>query len=153
MSQHRFALRLDTDPGEPSAEIPEARRIRRHVIVADDKPPIEGSSAKAFRGETSRWNPEELFIAALAQCHYLSFVHVATTQGIDFRDYRCEAIGVLDVDSEGHGQIVEVVLEPEVTVAPEHASAVEAAHARAHELCFIARSVSCEVTVKPRTHA
>lgn len=152
MSQHRFALRLDTDSQDSAADIPEARRVRRHVIVAEGKPPIEGSSAKAFRGEASRWNPEELLIAALAQCHYLSFVHVVTTQGIDIRGYRCEATGVLDVDSEGYGQIVEVVLEPEVTVAPEHVSAVEAAHEKAHELCFIARSVSCEVSVKPHTH-
>lgn len=153
MSRQRFALRLEANPGNDATDIPQARRVRRHTIVADGKPPIDGSSAKAFRGEASRWNPEELFIAALAQCHYLSFVHVATSQGIDILDYRCEATGVLDVDAEGYGQIVEVVLEPEVTVAAQHGAGLDAAHAKAHDLCFIARSVSCEVTVKPRTHA
>jgi organic hydroperoxide reductase OsmC/OhrA len=37
--------------------------------------PIAGSSDSTFRGDAARWNPEQLLLAALAQCHMLSYLH------------------------------------------------------------------------------
>ena len=51
------------------------------------------------------------------------------------------------------GQMTEVVLEPVVSVPAPQVDQLEALHQRAHELCFIARSVNCQVTVKPRAIA
>ncbi len=151
MPQHQFSLSLHTNPGSGHDELRPGQIARRHTIVADGKPALEGSSASIFHGEASRWNPEELLIAALAQCHYLSVVYVAATRGIEMSDYRCSARGSLEWDSSGRGQMTEVVLEPEVTVSPEHVTLMEDVHREAHDLCFIARSVSCEVTINPRT--
>ncbi|MHB1171938.1 MAG: OsmC family protein, partial [Lacisediminihabitans sp.] len=54
---------------------------REHLVSAEGKRDIEGSSDRAFRGDTDRWNPEELLLAALSQCHLLSYLHVAATNG------------------------------------------------------------------------
>ena len=150
MPTHDFSLTLQATPEVPDADIRPGQAARRHVIEAEGKPSLEGSSASVFHGEPGRWNPEELFIAALAQCHYLSVVFVAQSEGIELHDYRCEARGILEWDSTGAGQMAEVVLEPAVVVGSDDLSRMEDVHQRAHELCFIARSVNCVVTVNPR---
>src|ERR1700755_2003212 len=55
---------------------------RRHTISASGKPSIEGSSDPAFRGDASRYNPEELLVASLSACHMLSYLHVCAVAGI-----------------------------------------------------------------------
>ena len=47
---------------------------RTHEISADGKPTILGSADPAFRGDPARWNPEELLVASLSQCHMLTFL-------------------------------------------------------------------------------
>ena len=39
---------------------------RNYEIVSEDKPAIQGSADPAFRGDRSRWNPEELLVASLS---------------------------------------------------------------------------------------
>ena len=124
---------------------------RSHVLSAVHKPPLRGSSAPTFHGDQTKWNPEELFAAALAQCHYLSYVYVAGEEGLVIQDYSCTATAHLSVGPEG-GQISAVELVPEVTVAAGDEELATALHRRAHDECFIARSVACEVTVSPRVH-
>ena len=52
------------------------------LVSAEGKPPIEGSSDHAFFGDADRWNPEELLVAALSQCHMLSYLHAAAEAGV-----------------------------------------------------------------------
>ncbi len=44
---------------------------RSHEIVVEGKPLIAGSSDPAFRGDKTKYNPEELFVASLSTCHML----------------------------------------------------------------------------------
>ena len=124
---------------------------RSHVLSAEHTPPLKGSSAPTFQGDQTKWNPEELFAAALAQCHYLSYVYAAGEAGLLIHGYVCTATAHLSVSPEG-GQISAVDLVPEVTVAAGDEEIATELHTRAHDECFIARSVSCEVTVSPRVH-
>ncbi|PZF84308.1 OsmC family protein, partial [Micromonospora endophytica] len=48
---------------------------RDHDITTDGRPTIPGSSDPTFRGDPTRWNPEQLLLAALAQCHLLAYLH------------------------------------------------------------------------------
>lgn len=146
MTQHHFSLTLRATPQAPGDERTAKRLGRRHVVESEGKPPIEGSSAVAFFGEVERWNPEELFLAALAQCHYLSYLFVAERAGLVVRDYRCGAQAILEVEPSGAGQIVRVTLTPEVSVDLGMGERARQLHHEAHELCFIARSVACEVS-------
>ena len=48
------------------------RSYGRDVVVrAEGKAELAGSADVPFRGSPDRWNPEELLVAALAQCHLL----------------------------------------------------------------------------------
>lgn len=128
---------------------------RDHRIRADGKQhEIAGSSDRVFRGDADRWNPEELVIAALAQCHMLSYLHVAAVNGIVVVDYRDEATGTLRQQGDG-GQLIEATLRPVVTLAAHHDEAdarrAETLHHRASELCFIANSVNFPVTHEATT--
>ena len=118
---------------------------RDHVVHAPGKSDIAGSSDRIFHGDSDRWNPEELLIAALSQCHMLSFLHVACDAGVVVVEYRDRAEGVLELDGNGGGQMTSVTLRPEVHVVAGHGADLDALHHRAHELCFIANSVNFPV--------
>ena len=67
---------------------------RDYRISAGDKPPIEGSSDPAFRGDARRWNPEELLVASLSTCHQLWYLHLCAEAGIVVTAYHDEPSGV-----------------------------------------------------------
>ena len=123
---------------------------RELTVSAAGKHPIEGSADKPFRGDLSRWNPEELLLAALAQCHLLSYLYVAVTEGVVVTDYSDSATGTMVEDGKGGGAFTQVLLRPRVTVADSSmADAAMRAHRKANELCFIARSVNFPVLHEP----
>ena len=68
---------------------------RAHEISATGRPTIPGSSDPAFRGDPTRWNPEELLVASLSQCHMLWFLHVCAAEGVVVTDYRDRAAGTM----------------------------------------------------------
>ena len=55
---------------------------RDHEVTAPGKPALLGSSDPAFRGDRSRWNPEDLLVAALSQCHLLTYLHQCAEAGV-----------------------------------------------------------------------
>jgi organic hydroperoxide reductase OsmC/OhrA len=119
---------------------------RSHVARAEGPPPIAGSADPVFRGSPDGWNPEQMLVAALSQCHLLSYLHVAVDSAVVVTAYEDDAVGTMAEDGRGGGAFTEVVLRPRVTVAePGMVEAARAAHERAHELCFIASSVSFPV--------
>ena len=110
------------------------------------KPDLLASSDKPFRGDPSRWNPEDLLLAALSECHLLSYLHACVTAGVVVVGYSDTATGTMVEDGHGGGAFREVILRPRVVVADESMRhAAEAAHAQAHEWCFIANSVNFPV--------
>lgn len=128
---------------------------RTHEVTSGAKPAIAGSADASFRGDAARWNPEELLVAALADCHMLQFLHLCADAGVVVVDYRDTATGSMEQSADGGGRFTEVVLHPVVTVRDAAmAGPCAALHDRAHELCFVAASVSFpvrhEATVKVR---
>lgn len=128
---------------------------RDHEILAEGKlSTIPGSSSPVYRGDKDRYNPEELMIAALSGCHMLWFLHLCADAGIVVTDYRDEASGTMKVNADGSGQFDEVVLRPIVRLTDaSRTPELDALHHRAHELCFIARSVKFPVRTHPRVEA
>ena len=124
---------------------------RDHVVKAAGKPPIAGSSDPAFRGDKARWNPEELLVASLAQCHMLWYLHLAAAAGIIVTAYRDEAEGVMLETDDGSGRFASVVLRPRVVLAPgSDPEQAKRLHHAAHEKCFIANSVNFPVACEPQ---
>jgi len=125
---------------------------RDHEVTVTGKPPLSGSADPAFRGDPGRWNPEELLVASLSQCHMLSYLALCALEGIAVVDYRDRARGVMAELPGGSGHFTEVVLRPVVVVA-DAASVARATelHGRAHEICFVANSVTFPVRHEPST--
>lgn len=87
-----------------------------------------------------------MLLAALSQCHMLSYLYVASTLGITVVDYRDRATASLDVHRDGSGELTGTVLRPVVTIREDdRVEDARAAHAEANRLCFIARSVAFPV--------
>ncbi|QPZ37220.1 OsmC family protein [Paramicrobacterium chengjingii] len=119
-------------------------------IIGSGKPEIDGSADSTFHGDADRWNPEELFLTSLAQCHMLSYFHAAVKAGVVVMAYSDTPIGTLDVNTDGSGGFRQVTLRPRLTLAPGgDVDAAMRAHDAAHRMCFIANSVSIPVHVEP----
>jgi organic hydroperoxide reductase OsmC/OhrA len=119
---------------------------RGHEVTADGKLSLPGSADPAFRGDPARWNPEELLVASLSQCHMLWFLVLCAREKIVVTGYTDRPHGTMVETPEGSGRFERVVLRPEVVLAPgqdtERAAKV---HERAHQMCFIANSVNFPV--------
>jgi organic hydroperoxide reductase OsmC/OhrA len=119
---------------------------RDHTVSADGPPEIAGSADPIFRGDRTRWNPEQLLLAAACQCHMLSYLHQAAMNGVTVVAYRDEPTAVMTEDGAGGGRFTEITLRPTVTISD--ASQVELAeglHGPASVACFIAASLNLPV--------
>ncbi|MGW1679033.1 OsmC family protein [Saccharopolyspora sp. NPDC002376] len=125
---------------------------RTHEVRADGKDAIDASADPVFLGDADRYNPEELLVASLSQCHMLWFLHLAADSGVVVTGYHDQARGILTENQDGTGQFESVELTPLVTVSDRASVDVaEALHERAHELCYIAKAVNFPVNCTPTT--
>jgi organic hydroperoxide reductase OsmC/OhrA len=123
---------------------------RTHVVESAGRPSLPGSSDPAFRGASDRWNPEQLLVASLSQCHMLWYLHLCATAGVVVTDYADDARGTMEEERDGGGRFTEVVLRPRVAIRdPATAGTAMDLHADAHAKCFIARSVNFAVRHEP----
>jgi organic hydroperoxide reductase OsmC/OhrA len=123
---------------------------RSHVVSAPGKAEIAASSDASFRGDASRWNPEDLFVASASTCHMLWYLHLCAANGVVVLDYRDEPEGLMIEEADGSGAFARIVLKPRVKLAA--ASSEQRArelHHDAHRMCFIANSVRCEIITEP----
>lgn len=122
---------------------------REHEVAAAGRPVLLGSADRAFRGDPARWNPELLLIAALSECHLLSYLSFCARAGVVVTAYADRATGTMRQEGLG-GRFTEVVLRPFVTVAgAAMLREAETLHGPAHDACFIASSVSFPVRHEP----
>lgn len=148
---HHYAVTTEWT-GNTGAGTSGYRAYRRdHSVLAEGKAvAIAMSSDPAFLGDSSRYNPEELLVAALSSCHMLWYLHLCSAAGIVVTRYRDRAEGVMAEEAGGAGQFSTVTLKPEVGYAPgTDIDKADALHHEAHAKCFIARSVNFPVTIAP----
>ncbi len=143
---HSFAVSLEWTGNLGSGTSGYRDYSRDHVVSAIGKADIAGSADKTFHGDASRWNPEEMLIAALSQCHMLSFLHVAAQAGVVVTSYRDSASGILETTPDGGGRITSVTLSPRLEISRGEIEAMGALHENASKLCFIANSVNFPVS-------
>jgi len=145
--QHEFSLRAEwnTDDERPHP----ARGFSRDIVIQADGPgEIAGSAAKPFHGDTSRWNPEQLVLAALAECHILSYLYVAGQAEIEVEKVSVRGELTLEAGAEG-GQITSATLYPEVWVTDAmQLPRARELHDEAHKQCFIARSMNFPIRIE-----
>lgn len=122
-TEHTYTVNV-TWTGNRGTGTSEYRAYERdHEVAVEGCPVILGSADHAFRGDPTRWNPEQLVVS-----------------------YVDRPVGSMTQTAEG-GHFTGVELRPHVEVsAAEMVDKAVALHADAHRSCFIASSVNFPVT-------
>jgi organic hydroperoxide reductase OsmC/OhrA len=123
---------------------------RNHLVSTENKPNILASADPHFRGDKTRYNPEEMLVAALSSCHMLSYLHLCAVNGVVVLEYKDNATGTMIENPDGSGQLTEATLNPIIKVKDSSMNKkANELHEQAEKLCFIARSVNFPVHHKP----
>src|SRR4051794_22729997 len=143
---HRYAAAVEWTGNTGEGTATYRSYGRDHVVTAEGPEPIDGSADRAFRGDPSRWNPEQLLLVAASQCHMLSYLHQAVLNDVVVVSYVDHPSAVMTEDGAGGGRFTEIVLRPQVTIsATSDREVAERIHHDANRTCFIATSLNVEV--------
>ncbi len=152
MKKHTYKLKINWVGNLGSGTSDYNEYSRNHVINAESKAEILASSDPAFRGDSTKYNPEELLLASLSSCHMLWFLHLCADSGVIVVQYSDNPEGIMLESENDGGRFESVTLQPIVTVAESiMLHKLDALHQKANSLCFIANSVNFPVIHKP-TH-
>jgi organic hydroperoxide reductase OsmC/OhrA len=151
--QHNYAVELEWLGNRGTGTSDYKSYGRDHLVHADGKHDISGSSDRTFHGDADRWNPEELLLAALSQCHMLSYLHVAAANGVVVTAYTDAAEGTMVQTADGGGHFTSATLRPIVTISSGDTALALELHREANAKCFIASSVNFTVLHEPRIFA
>lgn len=122
---------------------------RSYNIAISNKVEIKGSSDPAFRGDQTKHNPEDLFLASVSSCHMLWYLHFCAVNNIVVTEYIDNAKGTM-LETDSGGLFTEVVLYPSVVITDK--DKIELAsrlHEEANKHCFIANSLNFKVKHRP----
>lgn len=125
---------------------------REHTWTFDGGVEVPASAAPDFLGQPGHVDPEAALVAALSSCHMLTFLAICARKRLTVTAYRDEAVGHLEKNAAGKLAVTRVVLKPVVTFAgdPPDVEGFDHLHEQAHAHCFIANSVTCELSTQPR---
>lgn len=146
MKDHHYKTTI-TWTGNTGAGTKDYRSYERaHTISIDGKQDISGSSDPSFRGDKSRYSPEDLLLSSVAACHMLWYLHLCSVAGVVVIAYEDNAEGTMVETSDGGGYFTEVILKPVITLKEATMQArADELHHEANKLCFIANSVKFPV--------
>ena len=124
---------------------------RDHVWRFEGGVEVAASAAKAYLGSPERVDPEEAFVASLASCHMLTFLAIAARRRLQVEGYEDSAVGFMEKNADGKLAVTRVELRPRIRFGGERIPSrqeLERLHDLAHRECFIANSVTTEVSVE-----
>jgi organic hydroperoxide reductase OsmC/OhrA len=125
----------------------DAATFSRDLDVSLDAVTLPMSSAPGYRGDPSRANPEQLFVASLSACQALTYLFLAAKNQVPVIGYTDDAEGHLG-PVDGKIRMSRVTLRPVITLETgANEARARALVSKAHESCFIANSVATPVDV------
>ncbi|MEM8737608.1 MAG: OsmC family protein [Planctomycetota bacterium] len=148
MAAHRATIHWERGDAEFSYQ----SYSRDHTVTFANGHVIESSAAADFLGNPDKVDPEAMLVAALSNCHMLTFLALAAKKRLVVESYTDDASGVLGKIDGGKMAVTAVTLRPKIrfggdqTPGPE---ALSAMHEKSHEHCFIANSVNAEISIEP----
>ena len=147
MKKHNYAIQLEWTGNKGSGTFDYRSYSRSHKIIIEGKPTdLLGSSDPNFRGDATRYNPEELFLSSISACHMLWYLHLCSDNGVIVHEYIDKAEGIMAEEVNGSGHFKEVTLKPQVIVTKaEMVDKAESLHHEASKMCFIANSLNFDV--------
>ncbi|MEA3014837.1 MAG: hypothetical protein QOD42_3382 [Sphingomonadales bacterium] len=127
---------------------------RRHEISFDGGATLVGSSSPAVvpepMSDPAGVDPEEALAASAAACHMLWFLSLAQAAGLVVTSYADKAEAELGRIGPRKLAITRITLRPRIAfagAAPD-AAALARLHHEAHERCFIANTLKCEIAIE-----
>ena len=150
VKQHNYSLNIKWTGNKGEGTNRYDAYDRSYIISGENKVEILGSADAPFRGDITKYNPEDLLLASLSSCHMLWYFHLCADAGIIVTDYIDNPTGILVQNETGSGSFSEVTLNPIVTVS--ESSMIDKAnqfHEKANQFCFIANSVNFKVKHNP----
>lgn len=125
---------------------------RTHLWQFDGNKSIEASAAPEYVGNIKYINPEEALAAAIASCHMMSFLYVASKKKYIVDSYEDHAVAILSKNEKGKMAVTQMYLRPKITFKGENqpdSTSIDLLHQKAHEECFIANSVLTDIIIEP----
>jgi organic hydroperoxide reductase OsmC/OhrA len=148
--KHLFKAKLNWNSISKEAVSTLKQYLKTHQIAIEGKEILNVSAAKAFKGDPSLYNPEDLLLSSLISCHMMSYLYVCSQNGIDVVSYQDDAEATLEVLENGSGRFIEVRLYPKAIIKQqEKIAAALSLHVKANELCFIANSCNFKIVHFP----
>lgn len=144
---HTFQIDLDW---KRTKEFSYEKFNRDHQVSLGGNQTIKNSAALAYFGSSDTTNPEELLVSALASCHMLTFLTVASKSGYTVDSYVDHAVATLDKNEEGRLAVTIIDLKPVIEFSGEKKPTdeqIKSMHEKAHRNCFIANSIKSKVNV------
>ncbi len=112
-------------------------------------PVLNLSSDPAFNGDPAKLDPEQLLVLAATSCQLLSFLSIAARAGVTVLAYDDDAEASMTVRRQPMA-LDSITLRPKISVtAGTDIDAVIAMVHEAHEECYIANSLRCDIAVVP----
>lgn len=151
MKQHKYKVNLEWTGNSGNGTQNYSSYERSHSISVEQKYDyIKGSSDPSFRGDSTLYNPEELFLSSLSSCHMLWYLHLCTVNHITVLEYSDSISGVMEENQKGGGKFISAQLNPKIRISEEKniPMAIEL-HKAANEMCFIANSCNFTISHKP----
>src|SRR5215217_1629155 len=105
--KHLFKAQLNWN-STPKEIISNSKKYTKtHQIAIDGKEILNVSAAKAFKGDSGLYNPEDLLLSSVVSCHMMSYLYVCSQNDITVVCYQDNAEGTLEVLENGSGRFVE----------------------------------------------
>ncbi|CDF78427.1 OsmC family protein, partial [Formosa agariphila KMM 3901] len=145
----QFKIQNHWDLESAQTEKQSGGSLKTHQVFLEHGKEIQVSAAKPFKGDATKYNPEELLMAAFSSCHFMSYMYVCQQAGITLLKYEDKVEGSLTLNPDGSGAFTKMVLQPKVWI--DHASQkiqAEDLHKQASKLCFIANSCAFPIEYK-----
>jgi organic hydroperoxide reductase OsmC/OhrA len=150
---HRYVARIAWR--RDGAQFTDNRYSRGHEWTFDGGVTVRASSSpltvKAPYSVAEAVDPEEALVAATSSCHMLWFLSTAAQRGFVVDRYADDAFGVMEKNADGKLAFTRITLRPRIEFAGDKvpsADELAALHHRAHEECFIANSLKCDVAIE-----
>ena len=147
MKKHRYEIKIEWTGNQGEGTRDYKSYNRNHEISGQEKyKEILASSDPSFLGDSSRYNPEELFLSSISSCHMLWYLHLCAVNKIVITNYVDYATGIMEEEEGGSGKFKEVTLHPEITIKNKgFIKKAESLHSEANRLCFIANSCNFKI--------
>ncbi|WP_443937476.1 OsmC family protein [Pedobacter sp. MW01-1-1] len=141
--QHLYSATVTWTGNKGSGTMDYRSYDRDYTISVEGKPEIMGSSDSVFLGDKTKYNPEDLLLAAISSCHMLWYLHLCSKNEIIVIDYKDQATGTMEEIADGSGKFKEVTLQPQVLIADKaKIELAQSLHSEAGKMCFIANSLN-----------